>query len=79
MIATRPETFPEYLRRLASDHAETGCDETAADLYRAAALLDRAEVALGWAVDSPFSGSHPASARFARKVRAQIRNEEPAP
>ena len=81
MIATRPETFPEYLRRLAAEHddAGTATEQTTDALRDAAALLDRAEVALGWAVDSPFSGSHPASARFARKVRAQIRNEEPGP
>ena len=77
MIA--PETFPEYLRRVADDYDDSGRTCTADDLRQAAMLLDRAEVALGWAVDSPFSGSHPASARFARKVRAQIRNEEPAP
>ena len=40
------ETFPEYLRRVAADHAESGHEHTAEDYEEAALRLSGAAVAL---------------------------------
>lgn len=51
-MATKPETFVEYLNRVGKDYADSGSEFTAEDYYRAADTIEDLTRALARMVDA---------------------------